>query len=59
MGSRCLSDSSVLCDDIMQVKYFKDEELFCSVGAHEVFVETILDADTVSKVSKQYYVVID
>ena len=24
----------------MQVKHFKDVELFCSVGAHEVFVET-------------------
>ena len=45
MGSRCLIDYSVFCDEIMQVKHFRDDELFCSVGADEVFVETILDSD--------------
>ena len=51
---QCLSDSSVFCHDITHVKHFKDLELFCSVGAHKVFVETILDTETVFKVSKQY-----
>ena len=45
VGSRCLIDYSVFCDEIMQVKHFRDDELFCSVGADEVFVETILDSD--------------
>ena len=54
MGLQRLSDSSVFCYDITHVKHFKDLELFCSVGAHKVFVETILDTETVFKVSKQY-----
>ena len=54
MGLRCLSDSRVFCHDITYVKHFKDLELFCNVGSHEVFVETILDTETASKVSKQF-----
>ena len=40
MESRCLSDSSVFCHDIIRVKLFKDLA-FCNVFAREVFVETI------------------
>ena len=47
MGSRCLSDSSVFCHDLIHVKLFKDLVFFCSVDAREVFVETILNTKTV------------
>ena len=52
MGSRCLSDSSVFCHDLIHVKLFKYLVFFCSVDAREVFVETILDTKTVFKGSE-------
>ena len=53
MGSRCLSDSSVFCHDIIPATHFKD--FFCIVDAREVFVETILDTKTVFKFYKPFY----
>ena len=41
-------------DSYVCVKHFKDLAMFYNVGAHEIYVETILDTRTVFKASKQH-----